>query len=48
MKSVATSIAPEEFGCVPLNQHGRLGKEHQLFGEQHPKLLDELNELLAA
>jgi hypothetical protein len=25
-----------------------LGKAHQLFGEQLPKLLDELNEVLAA
>jgi type I restriction enzyme R subunit len=30
------------------NQHGGLGKAHQLFGEQLPKLLDELNEVLAA
>ena len=27
---------------------GGLGKAHQLFGEQLPKLLDELNEVLAA
>ena len=27
---------------------GGLGKAHQLFGEQLPKLLDELNEALAA
>ena len=30
------------------NQRGGLGKAHQLFGEQLPKLLDELNEVLAA
>jgi hypothetical protein len=29
-------------------QRGRLGKAHQLVGEQLPKLLDELNEVLAA
>ena len=29
-------------------QRGGLGKAHQLFGEQLPKLLDELNEVLAA
>ncbi len=27
---------------------GGLGKAHQLFGEQLPKLLNELNEVLAA
>ena len=27
---------------------GGLGKAHQLFGEQLPNLLDELNEVLAA
>ena len=32
----------------PFNQRGGLGKAHQLFGEQLPKLLDELNEVLAA
>jgi hypothetical protein len=30
------------------NQLGGLGNAHQLFGEQLPKLLDELNEVLAA
>ena len=30
------------------SQGGGLGKAHQLFGEQLPKLLDELNEVLAA
>ena len=29
-------------------ERGGLGKAHQLFGEQLPKLLDELNEVLAA
>ena len=29
------------------NQRGGLAKAHQLFGEQRPKLLDELNETLA-
>ena len=33
---------------TPFNQRGGLGKAHQLFGEQLPKLLDELNEALAA
>ena len=29
-------------------QRDGLGNTHQLFGEQLPKLLDELNEVLAA
>ena len=29
-------------------ERGGLGKAHQLFGEQLPKLLDELNQVLAA
>ena len=33
---------------LEFNQRGGLGKAHQLFGEQLPKLLDELNEVLAA
>jgi len=32
----------------PFNQRGGLGKAHQLFVGQLHKLLDELNELLAA
>jgi len=28
-------------------QQGGLGKAHQLFGDELPKLLDELNEVLA-
>jgi type I restriction enzyme R subunit len=32
----------------PFNQQGGLGKAHQLFGEQLPGLLDELNAVLAA
>ena len=39
-------VAPESFEGG--NQRGGLGKAHQLFGEQLPKLLDELNEVLAA
>ena len=34
--------------CVGGTQRGGLGKAHQLFGEQLPKLLNELNEVLAA
>ena len=41
-------IGPEDFELSPFNQRGGLGKAHQVFGEQLPKLLDELNEVLAA
>jgi type I restriction enzyme R subunit len=47
---IATSISIErdDFEQTPFIQRGGLGKAHQLFGEQLPKLLDELNEVLAA
>jgi EcoEI R protein C-terminal len=43
---IATSISIErdDFEQTPFIQRGGLGKAHQLFGEQLPKLLDELNE----
>ncbi len=46
--ATAISIEPEDLELAPFNQRGGLGKAHQLFGEQLPKLLDELNEVLAA
>ena len=46
--ATAISIEPEDLDLSPFNQRGGLGKAHQLFGEQLPKLLDELNEVLAA
>ncbi|MCX6907101.1 MAG: hypothetical protein NTY01_03550 [Verrucomicrobia bacterium] len=46
--ATSLSIEPDDFDAVPFNQHGGLGKAYQLFGEQLPKLLDELNEVLAA
>ena len=46
--ATAISIEPEDLELSPFNQRGGLGKAHQLFGEQLPKLLDELNEILAA
>jgi type I restriction enzyme R subunit len=46
--ATAISIEPEDLERTPFNQRGGLGKAHQLFGEQLPKLLDELNEVLAA
>ena len=46
--ATAISIEAEDLDLTPFNQRGGLGKAHQLFGEQLPKLLDELNEVLAA
>jgi type I restriction enzyme R subunit len=47
---IAQSLAIEQsdFDEVPFNRMGGLGKVHQLFGDRLPKLLDELNERLAA
>ena len=46
--ATSLSIDAEDFEFAPFNQQGGLGKAHQLFGEQLPKLLEELNEILAA
>jgi len=46
--ATSLSIEAEDLELSPFNQQGGLGKAHQLFGEQLPKLLDELNEVLAA
>ncbi len=46
--ATAISIEREDLELSPFNLLGGLGKAHQLFGEQLPKLLDELNEVLAA
>ena len=58
MTATSLSIEPDDFGFSPFlvapkpreggAQRGGLGKAHQLFGEQLPKLLNELNEVLAA
>lgn len=47
---IATSLSIEldDLDYTPFNQIGGFGKAHQLFGEQLPKLLEELNEELAA
>lgn len=42
------SIDTEDFDYAPFSSEGGLGKVHQLFGEQLPVILDELNEGLAA
>ncbi len=46
--ATSLSIEPDDFDYSPFSQRGGLGKAHQLFGEQLPILLDELNEALAA
>jgi type I restriction enzyme R subunit len=46
--ATAISIEPNDFNYAPFSQRGGLGKAHQLFGDELPKLLDELNEVLAA
>jgi len=46
--ATSLSIEPDDLELAPFNQRGGLGKAHQLFGDQLPKLLDELNEALAA
>jgi type I restriction enzyme R subunit len=46
--ATAISIEPDDLDLSPFNQRGGLGKAHQLFGEGLPKLLDELNTVLAA
>ena len=47
---IATSLSIEldDLDYTPFNQEGGLGKAHQLFGDHLPKLLEELNEALAA
>ncbi len=44
----ALAIETDDFNDVPFSQMGGLGKVHQLFGERLPKLLEEMNERLAA
>ena len=46
--ATSLSIEPTDFDYAPFSQRGGLGKAHQLFGKELSKLLDELNEALAA
>jgi len=46
--ATSLSIDREDFDYAPFSHRGGLGKAHQLFGEELPRLLDELNEALAA
>jgi type I restriction enzyme R subunit len=41
-------IETEDFGYAPFDQRGGLGRVHQLFGTELPKVIDELNRELAA
>lgn len=46
--ATSCSIETDDFDYAPFAQQGGLGKANQLFGDQLPTLLDELNELLVA
>jgi type I restriction enzyme R subunit len=46
--ATSLSIEPDDLELSPFNQRGGLGKAHQLFGADLPKMLEELNEALAA
>jgi len=46
--ATSLSIDPDDLELSPFNQRGGLGKAHQLFGDQLPQLLNELNEVLVA
>ena len=47
-RTTSLSIELDDLDHTPFNQEGGLGKAHQLFGDQLPKLLEELNEAVAA
>ena len=46
--ATSLSIDGDDFDLSPFIEKGGLGRAYQLFGEQLPMLLDELNEVLAA
>jgi type I restriction enzyme R subunit len=46
--ATSLSIETDDLDLSPFNQRGGLGKAHQLFGAQLTKLIEELNEVLAA
>jgi type I restriction enzyme, R subunit len=46
--ATSLSIEPDDFDYAPFSHRGGLGKAHQLFGSELPRLLEELNEALAA
>jgi type I restriction enzyme R subunit len=42
------SIGTDDFEYAPFSQKGGIGKVYQLFGDELPNILDEMNEVLAA
>ncbi len=46
--ATSLSIEADDFEFSPFTQKGGLGKAYQLFGSELPKVLEELNEVLAA
>jgi type I restriction enzyme R subunit len=46
--ATSLSIEAEDFDYSPFSQRGGLGKAHELFGEQLPGLIEELNGVLVA
>lgn len=46
--AVSLSIEADDFEFAPFSQQGGIGRAAQLFGSDLPKLIEELNEVLAA
>jgi hypothetical protein len=46
--ATSLSIEPDDFDYSPFSQRGGLGRAHEIFGEQLPGLLAELNGVLVA
>ncbi len=46
--AASMTITVDDFEYTPFNEEGGLGKVHQVFGDRIDRLLDELNEALAA
>ena len=46
--AASMTITADDFGYAPFNEKGGIGKVYQVFGNEFNKLLDELNEVLAA
>jgi len=46
--AASMSITPDDFAYTPFNEAGGIGKAYELFKDDLNKLLDELDEVLAA
>ncbi|MFQ5472235.1 MAG: type I restriction-modification enzyme R subunit C-terminal domain-containing protein, partial [Dehalococcoidia bacterium] len=46
--AASMSITVDDFEYTPFNEEGGIGKVYQVFGDEFNRLLDELNEALAA